>query len=324
MALFNKYFQLGFLHGINSWFTPTFAFCNPVRSWGMFNYINVFSCLNMMNCSNNYSYNLPETPAFNLTNDAPPILNRETFKVDNSVWNNYKFDFSQVTKNNNFDRFDFSNLKNTEKDEAPSGSTDTERATSTESNKNNNSDGTIVKKNVSYGNANAKFGDRNKHSKEVTGTVNHKYVNKSKAQAEAMAKKDENLEDLRVTSKNYDGWKLNPGTFNHDITFAKKGVSAVLQKASEMTGYKFIINSALGTGEGVSPHVVGTGYTSHHNAENPKLDISLTVYDKNGNTKKLNAHEMARILWNTGLFCHILEEPKTNHLDVQIDPAVLT
>ena len=80
-----------------------------------------------------------------------------------------------------------------------------------------------------------------------------------------------------------------------------------------MVGEELVITSALGTA-GTStqgtPHEIG-GYVSHHNAENPKLDIDIRNPE--------HGIALKEKLQNTGYFSHILLE--SDHLDVQIDPS---
>lgn len=140
-------------------------------------------------------------------------------------------------------------------------------------------------------------------SKNVSGSVNNSYLNLTKSAAFAKAKTDSNLEQL----KGGRNWSISEASFRTDIPFAKKGTAAILDKVAAMTGENLVITSALGTGEANNPHQK-SGYASHHNAENPKLDIRI-----NG-----NAQAFAQKLKNTGYFSRVSVE--SDHLDVQIDP----
>ena len=147
--------------------------------------------------------------------------------------------------------------------------------------------------------------------------IDNTYANMNRSEALERAKTDRNLEDLRT--KNYTGWILK-NTFATDIPFAKKGTAQILQRAYELTGIKLEISSALGTnGNGKdtkSPHYKDNGYASHHNAENPKLDISYSSISGTG----MNGYDFAKKLYDTGLFNWVYVEG--DHLDVQIHPDV--
>lgn len=138
---------------------------------------------------------------------------------------------------------------------------------------------------------------------ETKGSINNEYSNLSKSEAYKKALNDTNLEKL-TGGRN---WSIAESSFITDIPFAKKGTGAILEKVASLIGENLVITSALGTGENGNPHVKG-GYASHHNAENPKLDIRI-----NGNGK-----ELAQKLKNTGYFTRVSTE--SDHLDVQIDP----
>ena len=142
------------------------------------------------------------------------------------------------------------------------------------------------------------------YTRSASGKINNSYVNLSKSAAFARAKNDSNLEQL-TGGKN---WSISEASFRTDIPFAKKGTAAILDKVATLTGENLVITSALGTGEANNPHVK-SGYSSHHNAENPKLDIRI-----NGNGKSL-----AQKLKGTGYFSRVSIE--SDHLDVQIDPS---
>lgn len=141
-------------------------------------------------------------------------------------------------------------------------------------------------------------------SQKINGNINNSYLNLSKSAAYQKAKTDSNLEELSSGNR----WQISKGSFVTDIPFAKKGTAAILDKVTDMIGENLTITSALGTGEGANPHQKG-GYSSHHNAENPKLDIS---------TRGKNANLLAQKLKDTGYFTRVSIE--STHLDVQIDP----
>ncbi len=141
------------------------------------------------------------------------------------------------------------------------------------------------------------------YSRSVSGAVNNGYSTLSQSAAYQKALSDTNLERLSG-GKN---WEVAESSFITDIPFAKKGTGAILDKVGSIIGEKLVITSALGTGEANNPHAKG-GYASHHNAENPKLDIRI-----NG-----NGQELAQKLRNTGYFSRVSIE--SDHLDVQIDP----
>lgn len=145
----------------------------------------------------------------------------------------------------------------------------------------------------------------NNNKKQVQqGNVSHRYLQWSKNEAEQHAKRDKNLEHLNGGRN----WSV-ANTFFTDIPYAKKGTSIILDKVASILGEKLVITSAVGTGEPNTPHIKYNGYKSHHNAENPKLDIRT-----NG-----NANAFAARLKSTGYFSHVLAEG--DHIDVQIDPA---
>lgn len=132
--------------------------------------------------------------------------------------------------------------------------------------------------------------------------IDNSYLHLSQKQAEEKAKKDSNLELLKG-GKN---WSVSNKSFVTDIPYAKKGTGAILDKVATMIGEKLVITSALGTGESGNPHQK-SGYESHHNAENPKLDIRI----------RGNGKELANKLKSTGYFSRVSTEK--DHLDVQID-----
>ena len=146
------------------------------------------------------------------------------------------------------------------------------------------------------------------YSKSVSGGVDASYSSLSRENALDKAKNDSRLECL----KGGKGWSL-AGTFNTDIPYAKKGTSEILTRVAEMVGESLVITSALGTAGTAlekTPHAIG-GYVSHHNAENPKLDVDIT--------SKTHGERLAKKLQETGYFSHISIE--SDHLDVQIDPS---
>lgn len=145
----------------------------------------------------------------------------------------------------------------------------------------------------------------NSYSKAVSGEIDNSYLGLNKREAERKAQNDPRLE--RLSGGN--GWSIQNASFTTDIPFARKGTSAILEKVSKLIGKELVITSALGTGEPNSPHAK-KGYASHHNATNPKLDISL---------KGHNANDLAAKLRSTGYFSRISIE--SDHLDVQIDPS---
>ncbi len=136
------------------------------------------------------------------------------------------------------------------------------------------------------------------------GKIDNSYILLSQKQAEEKAKNDSNLELLKG-GKN---WSVLEKSFLTDIPYAKKGTGAILDKVANMIGEELIITSALGTGEAGNPHQK-SGYASHHNAENPKLDIRTTG----------NGNKLAEKLRSTGYFSRVSVEK--DHLDVQIDSS---
>ncbi len=140
------------------------------------------------------------------------------------------------------------------------------------------------------------------------GRIDKSYQHLSQSEAERKAKNDPNLERLTGGAN----WSV-ADTFETDIPYAKKGTGKILQKVSEMIGEEIVVTSALGTGgkgKLKSPHGYKNSYCSHHNAENPKLDIRA---------KGKHVHELACKLRKTGYFSRVFEE--SDHLDVQINPA---
>ncbi len=145
------------------------------------------------------------------------------------------------------------------------------------------------------------------YNKSVSGNIDNSYTNLSLSAARQKALTDTNLEEL----KGGQNWQIAEASFRTDIPFAKKGTGEILEKVAQEIGETLVITSALGTGEAGNPHQKG-GYASHHNAENPKLDIRITG----------NAQELAQKLRDTGYFSRVSVE--SDHLDVQIDPAKFT
>ena len=168
-------------------------------------------------------------------------------------------------------------------------------------------------KTSSYSNNSSSTGSKQKTStqtyhKTVNGSVDNSYASLSKTEAEKKAQNDSRLEKLNGGAN----WDL-ASTFETDIPYAKQGTSEILSKVSSMVGEKLTITSALGTKGAsgkASPHKIG-GYASHHNAENPKLDINITSVS--------HGEKLAQKLHETGYFSHIAIE--SDHLDVQIDPS---
>ena len=151
--------------------------------------------------------------------------------------------------------------------------------------------------------------DLSNYPKKIVSSknVNNTYSKLSKSEAYKKALKDKNLEKL----SNGKNWEISEASFITDIPFAKKGTGVILDKVANMLGHKLTITSALGTGEGNSPHQK-SGYVSHHNAENPKLDIRIVG----------NREEFVRKLKSTGYFSHVyVDKNHKTHVDVQIDPA---
>ncbi len=140
------------------------------------------------------------------------------------------------------------------------------------------------------------------YKKNTSGVEDKSYLSLSKTEAYKKAEKDPNLEKLTGGK----GWSVSENSFKTDIPFAKKGTSKILEEVSKLTGEKLVITSALGTGQAHNPHKK-SGYDSHHNAANPKLDIRAHG----------NANQLAEKLRKTGYFSWVLSEG--DHVDVQID-----
>ena len=309
MALFNNIsFKFGFFNGMSNWLTP--SFWNSV-GWNIFsgwNQMNVFgSMVQFPFVSSVFEYFPLGNIGFNSSgNFTPTVTNTQNlWNVPNySGWGNFT---SSVGNTQSFWNVpSYSNWGNIDTF-TPAVSKKSSTPAAAKTNNTKASHGSSKKSNSSK-----------LYSKGVTGRVDHSYVSLTRSQALAKAKNDSNLEDL--SSKNNSGWQLK-NTFATDIPFAKKGTAKILQKASEMTGIKLYVSSALGTagsGKG-SPHQTGNGYASHHNAENPKLDISYTTTSGASAIKGMSPEQFKEKLRATGLFSWILVEG--DHLDVQIDPA---
>lgn len=147
----------------------------------------------------------------------------------------------------------------------------------------------------------------NNYNKNVSGNINHSYATLSKSAAYSKALNDSSLENLSSGGKK---WQISSASFKTDIPFAKKGTGKILDIVAETIGVNLVVTSALGTGQAGNPHQ-RNGYASHHNAENPKLDLKIPP--------GMSAATFAQKLRNTGYFSHVLNEG--NHIDVQIDPA---
>lgn len=149
--------------------------------------------------------------------------------------------------------------------------------------------------------------NKTKRNKKVnSGSTNNKYLHYTTTKAaENAAKNDPNLEKLENVAGKVE---IVSSSFITDIPYAKKGTTKILRKVSELIGEQLYITSALGTGHPENPHGK-SGYESHHNADNPKLDIRVP----NGYTPQ----EFADKLDKTGYFSHVLVHG--THIDVQID-----
>lgn len=123
------------------------------------------------------------------------------------------------------------------------------------------------------------------------------------------AKNDSRLEKLDGGK----GWSVAKDSFITDIPYARKFTGKILSIVSSLIGEHITVTSALGTGGEKgrkTPHKVSKSYCTHHNAENPKLDIRT-----NGNPAKLR-----KKLIGTGLFSRVSVEP--DHIDLQIKHEV--
>jgi hypothetical protein len=142
---------------------------------------------------------------------------------------------------------------------------------------------------------------------------NYKYARLSRSAALTEAAKNPNLEKLSGGN----GWSVSNNSFANDIPYARKGTSAILSKAAAQIGQNITITSALGTK--TSPHVKSTGYASHYNETNPKLDIG-------GGLSHHKALALQKKLLATGYFSRVSVESDgaTSHLDVQIKESAYT
>ena len=139
--------------------------------------------------------------------------------------------------------------------------------------------------------------------------VDTSYSKMNREKALKKAKKDERLEELTGGK----GWSIAKDSFITDIPFAKKFTGKILSIVSDIIGEHITVTSALGTAGcngKKTPHKVTQNYCTHHNAENPKLDIKT-----NGHAAKLR-----KKLISTGLFSRVSVEP--DHLDIQIKSEV--
>lgn len=228
------------------------------------------------------NWNMPSLFSFNTF----PTINFSNF-FSNNIWNNQSlFNFS----NNTQATIDYSNYSWNNYNFAPIFTTPPTNTTNSTN---------IVKKKTSSQNAN--------YSKNVSGNTNNTYSTLSKNAAMEKALNDNNLEDL---SHGGNRWNISKASFRTDIPFAKKGTGRILDKVAAEIGCNLIVTSALGTGDPGNPHQ-RSGYSSHHNAENPKLDLGIP--------SGMTSAQFAQKLKNTGYFCRV--SPEKDHIDVQIDPA---
>ena len=173
------------------------------------------------------------------------------------------------------------------------------------------SDGAEKTQQVTQSNTNGKQNSTNKKriNNKTLKNVDTSYAKLSRDKALKKAAKDPRLERL----KGGNGWSVSLDSFITDIPYAKKHTGAILSFVSSIIGENLVVTSALGTHgtrNNRTPHKVTQNYCTHHNAENPKLDIR-----SNGHPKKLQ-----KMLLNTGLFARVSIEP--DHLDIQIKPEV--
>ena len=139
--------------------------------------------------------------------------------------------------------------------------------------------------------------------------VDTSYSKLSREKALEKAKNDSRLEKLNGGK----GWSVAKDSFITDIPYARKYTGEILSFVSSIIGENLVVTSALGTAgtaKNKTPHKISRSYCTHHNAENPKLDIRT-----NGNSKKLQ-----RKLLLTGMFSRVSVEP--DHLDIQIKNEV--
>ena len=169
----------------------------------------------------------------------------------------------------------------------------------------NNEDKTENKQNEKRTNAQRTSSRSSSKQKKVDTS----YSRLSRDKALEKAKNDSRLEKLTGGI----GWSVSTDSFVTDIPYARKHTGEILSFVSSLIGENIVVTSALGTGgtkKHRTPHVVSDSYSTHHNAENPKLDIKT-----NGNSRKLK-----RKLVSTGLFSRVSIEP--DHLDIQIKNEV--
>ena len=137
-------------------------------------------------------------------------------------------------------------------------------------------------------------------------SVDNSYARLSKQKVNEKAKNDPRLEKL-VGGR---GWSVSEGSFKSDVQYARKYTGKILTYVAEVTGAEIVVTSALGTGDVRNPHQ-RHGYASHHNAENPKLDLKST---------NCSLRQLQSKLVQTGFFSRVSRE--RTHLDVQIKPEV--
>ena len=139
--------------------------------------------------------------------------------------------------------------------------------------------------------------------------VDTSYSKMNRNDALKRAEKDKRLEKL----DRGDGWSISKDSFITDIPYAKKFTGKILSIVSSLINEHITVTSALGTA-GIkgkkTPHKISQNYCTHHNAENPKLDIRT----------RGNANKLRKKLIATGFFCRVSVEP--DHLDVQIKPEI--
>ena len=155
----------------------------------------------------------------------------------------------------------------------------------------------------------AQRGSQSVNGEQTNRPVDTSYSTISRERALERARNDSRLEEL----KGGDGWSISSDSFVTDIPYARKHTGEILSFVSSLIGEEIIVTSALGTAgtrNRRTPHVVSRNYCTHHNAENPKLDIK-----HNGHPSRLKYK-----LSCTGLFSRISIE--STHLDIQIKPEV--
>ena len=162
---------------------------------------------------------------------------------------------------------------------------------------------------VSQNSKKTKKSNVKKEEQDLGKKVDTSYSRISREQALKRAKNDKRLERLSGGR----GWSVSEGSFVTDIPYARKHTGEILSFVSSIIGENIVVTSALGTGGTRgrrSPHWLSENYCTHHNAENPKLDIKT-----NGHSGKLR-----KKLISTGLFSRVSVEP--DHLDIQIKNEV--